>query len=59
MAGVKNGVAGKIKLMNEDALYTHCYGHALNLAVNDSIRNTKDLNNVWVMLKEICNIERI
>ena len=56
MAGVKNGVAAKIKLMNEAALYTYCYGHALNLAVNDCIRNTKDLNDVWVMLKEICNL---
>ena len=41
IAGVKNGVAAKIKLMNEAALYTHCYGHALNLAVNDYIRNTR------------------
>ena len=56
MAGVKNGVEAKIKVMNEAALYTHCYGHALNLAVNDCIRNTKDLNDVWVMLKEICNL---
>ena len=56
MAGVKNGVATKIKLMNEAALYTHCYGHALNLAVNDCIRNTKDLNDVWFMLKKTCNL---
>ena len=56
MAGVKNGVAAKIKLLNDAALYTHCYGHALNLAMNDCIRNTKDLNDVWVMLKEICNL---
>ena len=56
MAGVKNGVAAKIKLLNDAALYTHCYGHALNLAVNDCMTNTKDLNDVWVMLKEICNL---
>ena len=55
MAGVKNGISAKIKLLNDAALYTHCYGHALNLAVNDCIRNIKDLNDVWVMLKEICN----
>ena len=55
MAGVKNGVSAKIKLLKDAALYAHCYGHALNLAVNDCIRNTKDLNDVWVMLKEICN----
>ena len=56
MAGVKNGVTTKIKLLNDAALYTHCYGHALNLAMNDCIINTKDLNDVWVMLKEICNL---
>ena len=46
MAGVKNGIAAKIKLLNDTALYTHCNGHALNLALNECIRNTKDLNNV-------------
>ena len=56
MAGVKNGIAAKIKLINEAALYTHCYGHVLNLAVNDCIRSTKDLSDVWVMLKDICNL---
>ena len=48
MAGVKNGVTTKIKLLNNAALYTHCYGHALNLAMNDCIINTKGLNDVWV-----------
>ena len=56
MAEVKNGVAAKIKLLNDAALYTHCYDHALKLAVNDCNRNTKDLNNVWVMQKEIYNL---
>ena len=56
MTGFKNGVAAKIKLMSKAALYTHCYCHALNLVVNDCIGNTKDLNNVWVMLTEICNL---
>ena len=46
MAGVKNGIAAKIKLLNDTALYTHCNGHALNLTLNECIRNTKDLNNV-------------
>ena len=48
MSGAKNGGrCSKIKLLNDAALYTHCYGHALDLAVNDCIRNTKDLNDVW------------
>ena len=46
MAGVKNGNAAKIKLMNAAALY--------ETAVNDCIKNTKVVNDVWVLLKEIC-----
>ena len=56
IVGVKNGTAAKTKLLNDTSLYTHCYGDALNLAVNYCIRNTKDLNDIWVMLKEICNL---
>ena len=39
MSGVKSGVAVKIKELEPRALYTHCYGHALNLAAQDSIKN--------------------
>ena len=38
MSGTKNGVA---KLICDDearGAYTHCYGHALNLAVNDMLK---------------------
>ena len=41
MSGTKNGVA---KLICDDeprAAYTHCYGHALNLAVNDMLKQCK------------------
>ena len=43
MSGTKNGVA---KLICDDeprAVYTHCYGHALNLAVNDMLKQCKTL----------------
>eukprot|EP00731_Ephydatia_muelleri_P034281 Em0054g4a len=38
MSGIRNGVA--IQLCKEEprAVYTHCYGHALNLAVSDAIK---------------------
>ena len=35
MAGKRSGVATQIKTLNNKCLYTHCYGHALNLAVGD------------------------
>ena len=37
MAGARAGVAVKIQELEPRAMFTHCYGHALNLAVNDTI----------------------
>ena len=38
MSGTKRGVAANITTEEPRAIYTHCYGHALNLAVGDTIR---------------------
>ena len=38
MSGHKNGVAAKITAEEPLALFTHCYGHALNLAMGDAIK---------------------
>lgn len=40
MAGAKAGVAAKIEEMEPRALFTHCYGHALNLGVSDTIKQS-------------------
>ena len=39
MTGAKNGVAAIIKRENPKCLLTHCYCHALNLAVGDTVKN--------------------
>ena len=39
MSGVKSGVAVRIMQIETRALYTHCYGHALNLAAQDSVKH--------------------
>ncbi|XP_065191926.1 zinc finger MYM-type protein 1-like [Sycon ciliatum] len=41
MSGARNGVASKVIAEESRALYTHCYGHALNLAVSDTIKKSK------------------
>ena len=41
MAGSKNGVATKLLEKEKRAIYTHCYGHALNLACVDTIKQSK------------------
>ena len=41
MAGSKGGVAAYIQKKQPKAVLTHCYGHALNLAVGDCIKKLK------------------
>ena len=38
MAGCRTGVASQILSIESRALYTHCYGHSLNLAMRDTIK---------------------
>ena len=41
MSGSKSGVATQIAKEEQRALYLHCFGHALNLAVADSVKKSK------------------
>ncbi len=41
MAGARNGVETQILMQEPRALFTHRYGHALSLAVADSIKSVK------------------
>ena len=41
MAGVRNGVATQICKEEPRALFSHCYGHALNLAASDTVKQNK------------------
>ena len=40
MAGARGGVAAKIQQMEPRAVFTHCYGHALNLGVSDTVKKS-------------------
>ena len=41
MSGARKGVASLITKEESRALCTHCYGHALNLAVADTVKQSK------------------
>ena len=41
MSGAKNGVAKQLADIEKRALYTHCYCHALNLAIADTMKQSK------------------
>ena len=56
MTGAKSGVATKIKALNSKCLFTHCYGHALNLAIGDVIRNILALKETFAAAYEICKL---
>ena len=38
MAGAHSSVAAKIQQLEPKAVFIHCYGHALNLSVNDTVK---------------------
>ena len=56
MSGSKSGVTIQIKLLNGKCLYTHCYGHALNLADRDTIKSVDCLESVFYTAREICKL---
>ena len=56
MRGHRTGVVPAIKSINGKCLYTHCYGHALNLAVSDAIKGVKVLSDAFDTVKEICKL---
>ena len=56
MSGVKKGVATQIKSINSKCLYLHCFGHALNLAIGDSIKSVQCLKDVFDTAYEICKL---
>ena len=40
MSGLRSGVATRIQQLESRAIYTHCYGHSLNLAAGDTIKKS-------------------
>lgn len=41
MARTKAGIAARIQPEEEKAIFTHCYGHVLNLSISDTIKRCK------------------
>ena len=40
MSGIRNGVAAQLCKEEARAVYTHCYGHSLNLAAADAVKRS-------------------
>ena len=56
MTGVRNGVSAQISAEESHAIFVHCYGHALNLAVGDSIKNNSVLRDTLDTTFEISKL---
>lgn len=56
MAGRRAGVATKIKEVEPRALYIHCMGHSLNLAVQDTCRSVSIINEALDTVFELSKI---
>lgn len=56
MSGAKSGVASRLTTLEAKAVYTHCYGHALNLAAQDAIRRLKIMGDALDTVYEITKL---
>ena len=56
MCGIKNGVSNKILSENPKAFFTNCFGHTLNLAVGDMVKNVWFLKDSMDTTYEISNL---
>ena len=56
MSGHRSGVATQISSDEPRALFTHCYGHSLNLAMCDTIKGTKLMRDVMDVTYEISKL---
>ena len=59
MAREKTGVATQIKALNSKCLYTHFYGHALNLAVADAIKSVKCISDSLETIRDRKACEKV
>ena len=56
MSGAKKGVAKVIANKESRAIFTHCYGHALKLAVGDTIKQCQVMKSTLEVMTEISKL---
>ena len=59
MAGSRSGVAKQLRNEEPRAFFTHCYGHALNLACGDAIKHCKILRDALDTTHEITRLIKL
>jgi len=56
MSGIRSGVATQISSEESRALYTHCYGHSLDLAACDTIKRSKVVKDALDITHEVSKL---
>lgn len=56
MSGAKSGVAKRIQEDEPRAVYTHCYGHSVNLASCDAVKQSKLIKSALETTYEITKL---
>ena len=56
MSGAKKGVAKQIQYEEKWAIFTHCYGHSLNLACSDTVKRCKVIKDALDTSREITKL---
>ena len=56
MSGNKSGIVKLFRDIESSAIYTHCYGHALNLAASDTVKRCNLMKNRLDTVDEICKL---
>ena len=59
MSGPRSGVAKQIRDLESRAVYTHCYGHSLNLACMDTIKSSKVMQEALDITAEIIKLVKL
>ena len=59
MSGPRSGVAKQIRDLESRAVYTHCYGHSLNLASMDTIKSSKVMQEALDIIAEITKLVKL
>ncbi len=56
MSGARSGVAKLIMDEEPRTVYTHCYGHSINLAINHAIKHSKVILNAFDTTHELTKL---
>lgn len=55
MSGIHKGLATRMKQCSPLSIYVHCYGHLLNLAIQDTMTNIEPLRNALGIIQSLYN----